>query len=361
MSPKRRRVSPPDETHANAFLEKLKSWPPLVPTILVDLTYTYGALPFAIDWEVWRVSEYTTIELDEFAPLIPRLQQNVDKPKIIWQILESHAAKYNMPPPSSTRVWELLHTKGWFDGRVHFTLTLECSSKGGCRVTPRPMMVAESRRAYRKYGSQRFIALTMVKDTFFKNQKKVGDFLRKPLSVCGRTYYVFFVKPSTTSFTVHYFATQGAGLSEIHFDELMEWLLSLNKNYKMSAAKLWSRIPLALSSTRPTICFAREEIRLIGDIKSVDRECMTDGCAKASPAVFREIWRSGLLDTKETPTAVQGRIGGAKGVWYVDPTADPRSDEIWVEIRDSQLKLKFDPVTFEDPMLRTLVCSSQVG
>jgi hypothetical protein len=355
MSPKRRKTS------ANTFLEKLKSWPPLVPTTTVDLRYTYGTLPFAIDWEVWRVSEYTTIEIDEFAALIPRLQQDIDKPKRIWQILESHAAKYNMPPPSSTRVWELLQTKGWFDGRVHLTLTLDCLSKGGCRVTPRPMMAAESRRAYRKYGSQRFIALTIVKDTFLKNQKKVGDFLQKPLSVCGMTYRVFFVKASMTSFTVHYFATHGAGLKEIHFDELMEWLLSLNKNYTMSAAKLWSRISLALSSTRPTICFAKAQIRLIGDIESINGECMTDGCAKASPAVFREIWRSGVLDTKETPTAVQGRIGGAKGVWYVDPTADPRSDEMWVEIRPSQLKLRFDRVTFEDAMLRTLVSSSQVA
>jgi hypothetical protein len=52
---------------------------------------------------------------------------------------------------------------------------------------------------------------------------------------------------------------------------------------------------------------------------------------------------------------VQGRIGGAKGVWFVDPEADQRSDEKWIEIRDSQLKYKYDPVAFRDEKLRTLV------
>jgi hypothetical protein len=82
---------------------------------------------------------------------------------------------------------------------------------------------------------------------------------------------------------------------------------------------------------------------------------MTDGCAKASPEVFRQIWRSGVLAIKETPSAIQGRIGGAKGVWYMDPDADPSSDKIWVEIRKSQLKYKYDEITFQDPHLRTFV------
>lgn len=63
----------------------------------------------------------------------------------------------------------------------------------------------------------------------------------------------------------------------------------------------------------------------------------------------------GECSSKETPTAVQARIGGAKGVWYVDPLSDPRSDEKWIEIRPSQMKFKHDPLTFRDPLLRTLV------
>jgi hypothetical protein len=222
------------------------------------------------------------------------------------------------------------------------------------------MIISGSRRSYRKYEGHRFITMSIPKETVFKYQKRVIDYLQKPLTICGRTYRVFFVKSANSTFTAHYFATEGAGLRHVSLQELMEWLVSLNRNCNMTAPKLWSRISLALSSTTPTVCFSVDQIRIVEDINSGTNECMTDGCAKASPAVFREIWRSGVLDTEQTPTAVQGRIGGAKGVWYMDPVADPRSDELWVEIRPSQLKFTYDPAILEDPMLRTLVFTSMI-
>jgi hypothetical protein len=179
--------------------------------------------------------------------------------------------------------------------------------------------------------------------------------------ICGRSYRVFFVKikkGSKDSFTVHAFATHGSGLvdREVNLDMLMEWTLSLNKNCTSIAPKLWSRISLSLSATKPSVTFTLDQIRLVSDIVSPSGQCMTDGCARASPAVFREIWSLETLASKETPTAVQGRIGAAKGVWFVDPLSDPRSEKKWVEIRPSQLKFRYDPITFqEDPMLRTLV------
>jgi len=186
------------------------------------------------------------------------------------------------------------------------------------------------------------------------------QFLQQPLPICGRLYQVFFLKikkGSKDSFTVYAFATDGEGLAgrEVSMDMLMEWTLSLNKNCTSIAPKLWSRISLSLSSTKPSVTFSRDQIRLVPDIVSPTGQCMTDGCARASPAVFREIWLLGVLASKETPTAVQGRIGAAKGVWFVDPLSDPLSQEKWVEIRPSQLKFHYDSITFQDSMLRTLV------
>ena len=168
---------------------------------------------------------------------------------------------------------------------------------------------------------------------------------------------VHYRKTSTESFTAHCFATDGAGLigRELGLGQLYDWEICLWKNGNNIAAKLWSRISLSLSSTIPSLVFAPEQIRLVPDVYSGTGECMTDGCAKASPEVFRQIWRSGVLAVKETPSAIQGRIGGAKGVWYMDPDADPSSDKIWVEIRESQLKYKYDKITFQDPHLRTFV------
>ena len=77
-------------------------------------------------------------------------------------------------------------------------------------------------------------------------------------------------------------------------------------------------------------------------------QAMNDGCSVCSPAVMRLV--RDKLDLSETPSAVQGRVGGAKGMWFVDPAADIRSEEIWIEVNDSQLKYPYhreddDPTT----------------
>ena len=295
-------------------------------------------------------------------------------PKYFWECLRQRAEsvagtlvkKIRMPETSSARAWELIHTKGWTHGKVHLTMTLDVLSNGNYKCIPQPMVVSSSRRAYRKFGADRFVALSVDKSKVRTNEAQMKQFFQQPLAICGRSYRFFFVKikkGSKDSFTVHAFATDGNGLTgrEVTMDMLMEWTLSLNKNCTSVAPKLWSRISLSLSATKPSIIFTLDQIRLVPDIVSQSGQCMTDGCARASPAVFREIWLSGILASKETPTAVQGRIGAAKGVWFVDPLSDPRSEEKWVEIRPSQLKFRYDPITFQDPMLRTLVSLLKCG
>jgi len=354
--------------------------------------YTFGELPFAIEWELWRIDQIftTSSDLDAFSilhntkELVPLLRDNSDKPKIIWSILQKHvtavqtsflgkngmqcdnpkgepispAAK--MPEPSSPMTWTVLAEEGWHSGKVHLKLEFVLDpKKKNYRLKPLPMRLATSRRAYRKFGSDRFVTVSIPVKNVHDQKQIVLRFLREPLSICGRIYRTFFIKKgqgSGASIALHYFATHGAGLNgkEVTLDQLYEWLLSLNKNRNAQASKLWDRISLSLSSTKPTVTFALNEIRLVDD-KDDGGECMTDGCAKASPAVFSRIWRSNVLGVESTPTAIQGRIGGAKGVWFVDPEADQRSDEMWIEIRPSQLKYKYDALTFQDEKLRTLV------
>jgi hypothetical protein len=63
---------------------------------------------------------------------------------------------------------------------------------------------------------------------------------------------------------------------------------------------------------------------------------MNDGCSVCSPKVMRMIREWLKLD--ETPVAIQGRIGGAKGMWFTDPEADIYSEEISITITASQRK-----------------------
>jgi hypothetical protein len=100
-----------------------------------------------------------------------------------------------------------------------------------------------------------------------------------------------------------------------------------------------------LSTSRPTFTFRRDQIREVPDIMGETSErqpkpqAMNDGCSVCSPAVMRSI--RDAMDLPETPSAVQGRIGGAKGMWFADPSTDPRSEEIWIEVNQSQLKYPY--------------------
>ena len=65
---------------------------------------------------------------------------------------------------------------------------------------------------------------------------------------------------------------------------------------------------------------------------------MTDGCAVCSPKVMRIVREK--LGLQETPMAVQARLGGAKGMWFVDPSLDRYSEEVSITIVNSQLMFK---------------------
>lgn len=67
---------------------------------------------------------------------------------------------------------------------------------------------------------------------------------------------------------------------------------------------------------------------------------MNDGVARMSPAVARQIRTClGLLGA---PSAVQGRLGSAKGMWILDTQTSASSDEIWIETFPSQRKWAMD-------------------
>lgn len=387
-SPKRRRLMAEDNTIVSSFQLRLQAEmlpPPVFPTSTSALDtshrYVFGKLPFSVDWEVSRIAHHNSLEIEQFGRVARSLQENIQNPKTLWKILQSCALeikqemdallgdfelattpRFSMPPKSSNMVWDTLgKDEGWYSGRVH--LGLAFSSTGAkFTLTPHPMRISSSRRAYRKFGADRFLNISIGKEFIRAENKsateKIAAFLKQPLSICGREYRLFFLrKKESETYSAHYFATHGAGLEgrEISLAGLYEWLISLKKNRGTAAPKLWSRISLSLSSTTATLVFSPEQIRLVRDVSSETGECMTDGCAKASPAVFKTLWKSDILALEETPTAVQARIGGAKGVWYIDPLSDPASDDIWVEIRESQLKYKYESTIFEDPTLRTLV------
>jgi hypothetical protein len=78
---------------------------------------------------------------------------------------------------------------------------------------------------------------------------------------------------------------------------------------------------------------------------------MNDGCAQISRPAACAIAEMLCLDN--TPSAFQGRIAGAKGVWMVDTSENPSNISgdrgYWIEITDSQLKFEGHPIDLRQP------------
>jgi len=83
---------------------------------------------------------------------------------------------------------------------------------------------------------------------------------------------------------------------------------------------------------------------------------MNDGCALMSRKLANRICEQ-LGIRGDIPSAFQGRIAGAKGLWMVDSErskhrvfSENGGDDIWIEISDSQLKIKPHPIDWKDPV-----------
>ena len=77
------------------------------------------------------------------------------------------------------------------------------------------------------------------------------------------------------------------------------------------------------------------------------------GCAMISQDAARAIAKQmDLIGT--VPSVFQARIGGAKGIWMVDPlgqrlSTNTDSPDLWIEITDSQLKFQGHPIDDSSP------------
>ncbi|KAI5813517.1 RNA dependent RNA polymerase-domain-containing protein [Pyronema omphalodes] len=253
-----------------------------------------------------------------------------------------------------------------------------------------------------RFGSDRFLCLRISTDFFKSKPRWRGlseSELRahtarwldqKELSLLNRRWRCFFIKTETKKnrhikedefqfgpellnpdrakgvsdsyFLVYYFAESGVGLGEVCYrtkdqlgfvkeirsgrdemirsemtrDDLIRWHMPFEKLMDADFSKTWDRIRLGLSTSVPTVIFQPDKIKFVDDIRSPKGTIMNDGCSVCSPKVMRMIreW----LKLEETPVAIQGRIGGAKGMWFTDPEADIYSEEISITITASQRK-----------------------
>ncbi len=100
--------------------------------------------------------------------------------------------------------------------------------------------------------------------------------------------------------------------------------------------------------------FEPDQIYHRGDILSPIGKVMNDGIGRMSRSVARKI--RDVLGLSDVPSAIQGRMGSAKGMWLMDVV--DASDEDWIETYASQRKWDCD---YLDSYHRTLEVHNTVS
>jgi hypothetical protein len=247
-----------------------------------------------------------------------------------------------------------------------------------------PLRLEKGCRLNRRFGPDRFLevlipstngkaAASILKDDVSVD-KLIHWLTRQRHSMFGRRWAAFFaadagyrkpikeVRASPDAKPVfkeriHLFAEQSSDfkmsvspnvLPVKTVEEMLDWLLQFNLNQDQSFLKLFSRIQLGLSKTDPVIELEQHQIRHCPrDIESPSGKVMNDGIGRVSLSIARKVQADLVLS--DLPSAIQGRMGSAKGMWIVDVNERPTED--WIETYPSQRK--WDCVQ-TDPFHRTL-------
>ncbi|KAK0631081.1 RNA dependent RNA polymerase-domain-containing protein [Bombardia bombarda] len=262
-------------------------------------------------------------------------------------------------------------------------------------VQMKPLQFDQSCRLTRRFGADRFLEILIPSPTnqsapeIVRNPggaEKVVEWLtRQQHSLAGRQWQAFYTKDAgyrkpikeyrlkldekpIIKDRVHFFAETGHNFrpvliktrkvipadepvnqrSDFKVGQMLDWLLQIENNDSQPHLKLFSRIQLGLSKTYSIMIFEPNQIRHHDeDILSPIGKVMNDGIGRMSRSVARKV--RDFLGLSDIPSAIQARIGSAKGMWLMD--VSDQGDADWIETYPSQRKWICD---YLDPFQRTL-------
>lgn len=214
----------------------------------------------------------------------------------------------------------------------------------------------------RKYGKSRFMTVDLEpsnkppKDMDLEKHglvipQYVQELFRKEQHFAGLVWQQFLVQPKKsrgsnkgfvkgtlqfTLFAVRSEPDAATPLDEIRISEVLDWAVQFSQNASAPHRKVYSRLDLSASRTSSTIQFSPDEImcdvpddmptddsddlqfhdHLFQPNNNRSKEAMNDGCSRISTWAMREIQRA--MDLDYLPSVAQGRIFGAKGLWFRD-------------------------------------------
>ncbi|KAL1851117.1 hypothetical protein Plec18170_006441 [Paecilomyces lecythidis] len=309
----------------------------------------------------------------------------------LWRWIENHGQRFGkaLPEKSSPSAWDSAVDQ-FTHPEKHSEVTVFSGSLSWCdpreqgilKLKLNPLRVEKGCRFHRHFGSDRFLTLTIPGPSRPPNhlslrsrpsllRESIVKWLTQNDHRClGRTWRPFYVEEvkhtkkqnGELKFRVEFFAVDGIDFkhnrrkaptlapagqrSDEHtpmsIDSLLEWHIPRLSNIDQSDCKLFQRISLGLSRTWATAVLRPDQIFHLKDTPG--KTVMNDGCALMSRTLARMICDE-LGISGSTPSCFQGRIAGAKGLWMVDRhnSSLGAEDELWIQISDSQLKIKPHP------------------
>jgi len=228
---------------------------------------------------------------------------------------------------------------------------------------------APNRRIYRKFGSHRFLDVRVPRDI---RDDRLETLVRTELWIAERRWSFLWSKKCESPQVFVFFAEEGRGIGRaerISAQDVLNWCIPRKFNPGLSVDTLDKRMKLSFSTTVPSGVLPPNSVSKVDDIVADSGDIMTDGCGLISAEALDFIWTNfkryqHLSNTlyaedcsdeercsnrAETPeeeeeetatetkcpyTSFQGRIGGLKGMWVLDPSLEG----FRVKYRDSQKK-----------------------
>ncbi|KAJ6155757.1 RNA-dependent RNA polymerase eukaryotic-type [Penicillium chermesinum] len=316
-----------------------------------------------------------------------------------WIKVHSMRGKKELPEKPSRKAWEsatnLFNTDSHSEvvvlsGILDWT-TKSADEHGFFDLKLNAFKTERSCRFRRRFGSDRFLSLLMppvAKPPVHLGAPSSPALLRDSISTwltrnehqcLGRTWRAMFIedvqrKGKEALQRVHLFAVDGVDFcpplsshplavsppkeassahTKMTIDALIEWHMPRKFNSHQSNTKLFQRFSLGFSKTYASVPLRPYQIVPVPDHRNGET-VMNDGCALMSRTLANKICHH-LGISGNTPSAFQGRIAGAKGLWMVDRHQSKyqafaeEGEDIWLEITDSQLKIHPHPVHWKDP------------
>ncbi|KAH7912600.1 RNA dependent RNA polymerase-domain-containing protein [Hygrophoropsis aurantiaca] len=244
---------------------------------------------------------------------------------------------------------------GWYGGKVQFTAKLKLQNENKTnKHTGNPQYriqlnwpeIGPSTRFKRQFGSKNFFRVQISKTILNMSDNRLVDFFSQRFALCGLIYRAFFAKDNNVFMVAtDELAPQMASLP-FHADprppafmDFLNWHNPIESNLSQSMTKWATRFALGLSNSVPGLPLEKSNIQHMAD-EVHNGSDMTDGCGFINKAALKTLQT--IFDWDSCPTAIQCRIGGAKGLLLLHPEAaanDCDISQVW--LRDSQIKVKF--------------------